>query len=247
MEGDNTLFIGGIITTIVIVGLVLLWGISIVQYNEYAVEKEFGTLHDNLKETGFTWIGFGSLERINNQIRNYEIVVEGASSDYQNVKLELNLNTQIKKETVYEFLKDYKTEEQYQQYLDNKVQERVKTILLKYNAEDILNNRLQISKELTESVKTIPELKYFTFNDLSIKNIVFGDKFNEALEKKAQVLIEREIIIRQKENLELLKRNMDSIDIDTYFKYQLIEKWNGNVPLIISDAIINTENKVETK
>ena len=48
------------------------------------------------------------------------------------------------------------------------------------------------------------------------------------------------MILKQKENLELQKKNIDTIDVDKYFKYQLIEKWDGKASLIISDSVIKT-------
>ena len=230
--------IAGILIFVFLAAVFFVWAISIVNYNEYAVEREFGTLYQDVKATGFTWVGFGTLQRTNNQVRNYEITIEAASNDYQDVKIILNLNTQIKRELVYDFVKNYLSEETYTQYLNNKVQEKVKTLVLKYSAEEILTKRIAISKELYDAVKDIPELKYFTFNDLTIKDIQFSDKFSEVLERKAQILIEREVLTRQEENLKLLKNNMQVVDIDTYFKYQLIEKWDGKSNLIISDAVL---------
>ncbi len=223
------------IATIIII---LLFSIKIVEFNEYAVEREFGHLYQDIKDAGFTWVGFGDLIRVNNQIRNYEIIVAGASNDYQDVTMTLNLNIKIKKDEVYNFIKNYQSEQTYNQYLNNKVQEKVKSIVLKYSAEDVLNNRINISRELYQEVKSIPELSYFEFNDLVIKDVAFSPEFNDVLEKRARVNQEREVIIKQQENLKLQEKNMQEIDVDTYFKYQLIEKWNGQVPLIISDNLI---------
>lgn len=235
--GMGTFFVLAAVT--MFIALFLAWGIAIVDYHDYAFEKEFGKLKPELKEQGFRWVGFGSLMRVNNQVRNYEITINAASSDYQDVIMQVNLNTKIKKDKVYNFLTNYQSEEMYQQYLDNKVQEKAKTIILKYSAEEVLNKRLQISKELSEEIKDIPELEYFELNDLAIKDIQFSEKFSEVLEKKAQVLIEREILTRQKENLQILQQNTQIVDIDTYFKYQLIEKWDGHSSLFISDGLLN--------
>lgn len=236
LKTGNILVALGII--IIVVSIILLFGLRVVGYNEYSLEREFGTLKPDIKHTGFNWVGIGTLLRVNNQVRNYEITIDGASSDFQDVQVTLNLNIQIEKDKVYDFVTNYRDEGEYNKYLNNKVEEKVKTILLKYNAEEILKNRLVIRDEMKSDVKDLEELKYFKFNDLTIKNIEYSEKFNEVLEAKARVLQEREVIARQKENLELIKKNMDSIDVDKYFKYQLIEKWDGKSNLIISDAII---------
>lgn len=238
MDKRAQIGVGITLVMLALIGVFLLWGISIVHFDEYAVEKEFGKLYSEFKEPGITWVGFGTLVRVNNQNRNYEVHVEAASKDLQQIDLDLNLNLRIKKEETYNFIKNYPSEEIYTQYINNKIQERVKTIVLKYNAEEVLNKRLLISKEMYDEIKQIKELNYFEFNDLAIKNVVFSTAFNDMLEKKAQVELERDIITKQKENLKLLKTNMEVMDIDTYFKYKLIEKWDGKSNLIISDAII---------
>ena len=221
----------GILTTVII-------PIRIVSYNEYAVEKEWGKLKYDVKESGFTWVGIGSLIRINNQVRNYEIEVSGASNDFQDVNVILNLNIRINKDKVYDFVRDYKDEETFTNYLNNKVQEKVKTILLKYSAEEMLLNRTQLRDEMYEAVRNLNELKYFEFNDLVIKNIAFSEEFNNMLERRASINQEKVIILKQKENLKLLNENFKEVSIDEYFKYRLIEKWDGKSDLIISEALI---------
>jgi len=228
--------------SIIFIIFLFIWiipGIRIVGYNEYGMERTFtGKLVPEMREQGYHHVGWGTMMKINNQVRNYEVVIDSASSDFQDVQVTLNLNIQIQKDKVYDFVKNYRNEEEYNKYLNNKVEEKVKTVLLKYNAEEILRNRLAIRDEMIEEVGNLEELKYFKFNDLTIKNIEYSEKFNEVLEAKARVLQEREIITRQKENLELVKKNMDSIDVDKYFKYQLIEKWDGKSALFVGSALI---------
>lgn len=215
-----------------------LFGLRIVKYNEAAYEIEFGKIKGDMKNTGIQWVGIGSLKRINNQIRNYEILIDAASSDFQDVQMELNINIEIKEDQVKNYILNYKSEADFNTYLNNKVAEKVKTIILQYNAEDILKNRIVIKDEMIESVRDIDELKYFTFNDLTIKDVEYSDEFNKILEQKAQVLQQREIILRQNENVALIKKNMDLVDINKYFRYQMIEKWDGKANLIISDSLL---------
>ncbi len=234
-------FLPALIIPLLIIGLFwAVWAFSIVEYNEYAIERELGKLDNKIREPGINYVGIGTLIRVNNQVRNYEIAVDGASSDFQSVDLILNLNLKINKDQVYDFVKDYRTEEMFTQYLNNKVQEKVKLVLLQYNAEKMLTDRDKVREEMYDVVVKIPELKYFTFNDLTIKDIAFSEEFDNMLERRASVNQERVIIEKQKQNLELLKKNIESVNIDTYFKYKLIEKWDGKADLIISDALLTT-------
>ena len=237
-KGQAGSIAGGIAVILLIVLIWLLWAVSVVNYTEYAFEREFGQLKPDIKEAGIRWVGFGNLIRLNNQVRSYEVVIDAASADFQDVQITLNLNIQLEKEKAFEFLKEYRNEEEFRKYLNNKVEERVKTTLLKFNAEEILKDRLAIRDEMKVEVMKLEELKYFKFNDLTLKNIEYSEKFNEILELKARVLQEREVIIRQNENLELTKKNMEIIDVDKYFKYQMIEKWDDQADLIISQNLI---------
>jgi hypothetical protein len=45
----------------------------------------------------------------------------------------------------------------------------------------------------------------------------------------------------EKSNLELQKQNIEIIDVNNYFKYMLIEKWDGKSDLIISENLIRRE------
>ena len=236
--------IGAIISVLLflmfIISIFLIWALSIVQYNEYAYENEFGKLKTELKQPGIRWVGFGSLERVNNQVRSYNIKVDSASKDMQDVFFDVNLNIRLKENQSFNFIKNYPNEETFQLYLNNKIQEKSKTIIYKYSAEEVLPNRIEISKEILEELKQLPELQYFSINDVALSNIDFSDEFRIVLERKAQLTIEKDIIIKQKENLALQTLNINEIDVDKYFKYQLIEKWDGKSSLIISNDIITT-------
>lgn len=235
--------VGAIISAICVIaffiGLFLLITLTRVNYSDYGVKKTFGGhLTEEVLSDGIKYRGFGSIIKVSNQVRNYEIKVDAPSKDFQSVIMDLNLNLRLKKDKAYDFIKNYADEKTYIGYLNNKVQEKVKTIILKYNAEEILLNRINISKELYDEVKVIPELTYFEFNDLAIVNIEFKQEFDALLEQKAQILFQREILTQQKQNLVLLSENMKIVDISTYFKYEMIQKWDGKANLIISDAII---------
>jgi len=240
-DTKENLKIFGIISGVILVLSVIIFlvvSIYIVEYNEYAYEKEFGLIKGEMKETGFNYVGLGSLIRINNQVRNYEIVVDSASKDLQDVKMILNLNIRIKKDKVKDFILNYKDEETYKSYLDNKIQEKTKVIVLKYNAEEFLNNRENIRKELLTEVNNIPELNYFTINDLAVKNIEFSQAFSNIIEQRARVEIERDTILRQKHNMELIKENLNIVSSKDYLNYKVAEKWNGESTL----AIVNMGN-----
>lgn len=227
--------------TMVLTIVIGAFSIKLLNYNEFAVEKEFGILKKDVKTEGFNYIGIGSLIRVNNQVRNYNLVIDTASKDYQAVKLNLNLNLKIKKSEVYNFIKDYKDEKTFKNYLDNKISEKVKSLVLKYNAEEFLEKRLLISNEILKQIKVLKGIEKFELQDFIINDIEFSPTFVEILERKGKVRYEKNIILQERENLELKKQNFKIIGIDDYVKLQIVDKWDGKSSLIISDSFLVTK------
>lgn len=218
-------FVLVIIVMVLLVGA--LFSFSIVNYNEYAIEKEWGQIVGEFKEPGFTYVGIGTLIRVNNQMRNYPVTVDGFTSDKQKVLLQLTLNMRIKEKLVKDYIIDYKDEVTYQQYLEKKAMDKVKVVLSKYDGEWVLDNRAALSAELTDMLREVEEVKYFEFRDVVIDDIDFSDEYRGILESKARVKIEREIIMLEKANNIELKKNIDTLNIDSYLKYKIANNYKG--------------------
>lgn len=225
-KGQEEIFIGIVLLVFFIV-ISAIFSFSIVNYNEYAIEKEFGQIVGDFKQPGFTYVGLGTLIRVNNQMRNYAVEVDGFTSDKQKAFLSITLNMKIKEELVKDYILDYKDEETYQQYLEKKAMDKVKVVLSKYKGEWMLDNREKLSTELTNMLREVEEVKYFEFKDVVIDNIEFSEQYREILEDKARVDIEREIIIKEKQNNIELKKNIDALDINSYLKYKIANNYKG--------------------
>ena len=83
--------------------------------------------------------------------------------------------------------------------------------------------------------RLISLFKYFDVKDIALVNIAFSDDYEKSIEQRAQLDIQKGIILKQKENLQLQTLNINSIDVDKYFKYQMIEKWDGKSSLIVGE------------
>ena len=236
--------ISGSIALLVILFFISLFCISRVNYDEYCFVKSFsGTLDSGIKTQGFVWKGFlGSLVCTNNQHRNHEVLVDAPSGDLQEVKIDLNINMKLKQDKSYEFLINYPSEETYTQYLNNKIQERIKVTALKYNGEDFIYKRPEISKEILTEVQNIPEINYFEITDVAMTNVDFSETFRASLERKAQQDIEGQIIAKQKANILLINQNMETTNMNNYFKYIIAEKWDGKAPLTFINNYGSNEN-----
>lgn len=93
-------------------------------------------------------------------------------------------------------------------------------------------------QDCCESVSMTTPLQYFDVQDVALANIDFGDEYSKIIGEKAKLDIQKEMLIKQKENIELQQKNLDSLDVDKYFKYQLIEKWDGKSNLFLSDNLL---------
>lgn len=231
----------GIFITIILV-LAFFWvllSFSILGYDEFGVRRGFsGKLSSDVYTQGIVYKGmFASMIRNNNQVRNHQITVEASSHDLQKVNLVINVNMQIKEDKVYDFVKNYASEQVYTDYLNNKMQESIKIDVLKYNILDFINNRSEVSKDIKFDVQNIPELTYFNIRDISMVNISYSPELEKVLEQKGQVLLEREVILRQKENIQLINDNMAMTNMSDYFKYRIAEKWDGSTPLTIVGSL----------
>lgn len=231
-KGQFDIFIG----MVVVIGIIFVIGlffIGIVNFDEYCFVKSFsGKLDNGIKTQGFTWKGFfGGLKCVNNQHRNHEILIDAPSKDLQKILIDLNINMKIKQDKAYDFIVNYPSEDTYTQYLNNKIQERIKITALKYNAEDFIYKRPEISKEILTEVQNIPEINYFEIGDVAVKNIEYSEGFRGMLERKAQIELESQIIQKQKANIKLIQENMQNVDMDDYFKYIISEKWDGKSSL----------------
>jgi regulator of protease activity HflC (stomatin/prohibitin superfamily) len=212
---------------VVVLAFAACFAFNIVNYNEYAIEKEWGQIVGDFKEPGFTYVGIGTLIRVNNQMRNYPVEVDGFTSDKQKALLSITLNMKIKEEFVRDYILDYKDEATYQQYLEKKAMDKVKVVLSKYEGEWMLDNRETLSKELTDMLREVEEVKYFEFKDVVIDNIEFSDQYRAILEDKARVDIELEIIMKERANNVELKKNIDTLNIDSYLKYKIANNYKG--------------------
>jgi hypothetical protein len=139
-------------------------------------EREFGKLKAEPLNNGLNFIGIGSVIRVNNQNRVYTIPVEAASIDMQKITINLNINMQLKKDMAYNFIKAYKDENMYTTYLNSKVQEKVKSVIFKYKADEIAkileNNMGEYWKKSYYYEVAIEDMKMYNLSYVEILKII---------------------------------------------------------------------------
>ena len=121
--------------------------------------------------------------KMDNRIQKSVVELSCFSSDIQEVATVYTINYQIEKanaQTIYRTIgKDY-----YSTVIEPRIQESVKSVIAKYNAESLIASREKLSSE----IKAILVDKLSSYNieviDASIENLDFSDTYTDAVEAK---------------------------------------------------------------
>jgi len=204
--------------------------------------------------------------------RVYNEDASAASQDLQNVHPKVGLNYHIDKDNVFTLFKnvgiDYES-----RIINPSIQETVKSITAKHNAEDLIKQREKIKEEIKEQLNLRLSSYNLVMEDLSITNFDFSEEFNKAIEQKvtAEQNAQKEqnnlrVIEFQAQQRVLLAKgeaeaarqkaqgDADAIRIvneqlsrsPSYVDYYLLQKWDGKMPLALgSGSLLSISNEVK--
>lgn len=144
----------------------------------------FGRVEDYTYEAGIhTKAPWQQVIKMDNRIQKSVVELSCFSSDIQEVATVYTINYQIEKanaQTIYRTIgQDY-----YSTVIMPRIQESVKSVIAKYNAESLISSREKLSVE----IKSILVEKLAAYNieviDASIENLDFSDTYTDAVEAK---------------------------------------------------------------
>ena len=144
----------------------------------------FGRVEDYTYEAGIhSKAPWQQVIKMDNRIQKSVVELSCFSSDIQEVATIYTINYQIEKanaQTIYRTIgQDY-----YSTVILPRIQESVKSVIAKYNAESLIANREVLSGE----IKTMLVDKLAVYNieviDASIENLDFTDTYTDAVEQK---------------------------------------------------------------
>ncbi|MBQ9747327.1 MAG: prohibitin family protein [Clostridia bacterium] len=144
----------------------------------------FGRVEDYTYEAGVhPKLPWQQVVKMDNRIQKASVEMSCFSSDIQEVSTVYTINYQIEKanaQTIYRTIgKDY-----YTTIILPRIEESVKSMIAKYNAESLIASREQLSVEIRDDLT----VKLATYNveviDASIENLDFSDAFTNAVEAK---------------------------------------------------------------
>ena len=179
--------IGLAVTAIALVGGIFFMAcdcITTIPTGHTGIVTTFGRVEDYTYEAGVhTKAPWQQVVKMDNRIQKASVEMSCFSSDIQEVSTIYTINYQIEKanaQTIYRTIgKDY-----YTTIILPRIEESVKSMIAKYNAESLIASREQLSVEIREDLTAKLAAYNVEVIDASIENLDFSDAFTNAVEAK---------------------------------------------------------------
>lgn len=174
----------GALALIVGVALISMSCMTSIPTGHTGIVTTFGRVENYTYEAGIhTKAPWQQVIKMDNRIQKSVVELSCFSSDIQEVATVYTINYQIEKanaQTIYRTIgQDY-----YSTVIIPRIQESVKSVIAKYNAESLISSREKLSVE----IKSILVEKLAAYNieviDASIENLDFSDTYTDAVEAK---------------------------------------------------------------
>ena len=244
----------GIVVAIAIL-IVVANALIIVQPGHTGVVVTLGKVNDNVMQEGIHLkIPFvQDVVQISNRIVKLQVDTEAFSSDLQTVTTTLAINYRVDTQMSHSLYKNVGAS--YEDVLMvPAVNEVLKASTAKFTAEQSVTNRSIISEELIKGLNEKLNKDGLYVTDVNIINFDFSEAFINAIEEKQvaqQQLLKAEtekqtaitnaeaeaeaVRIKAEAQAAANKVLTESLS-DLILQYNMLEKWNGELPMVTGDA-----------
>lgn len=159
--------------------------IASVDTGHVGIVRTFGKVEDYTFDSGMHFKApWNSIVHMDNRVQKTTIELPCFSSDIQEVTTVYTVNYQISKTNAQNLYRDVGTN-----YLETVVnptiQETVKTIIAKYQAEALISDRATVAVEIENLLRTNLQKYNIDVASTAIENMDFTDSFTAAVEAKA--------------------------------------------------------------
>jgi regulator of protease activity HflC (stomatin/prohibitin superfamily) len=175
-----------IVAIAILVGIVAISAdcITTIPTGHTGIVTTFGRVEDYTYEAGVhTKAPWQQVVKMDNRIQKAIVDMSCFSSDIQEVDTSYTINYQIEKanaQTIYRTIgQDY-----YTTIILPRIQESVKSMIAKYDAEKLIASREQLSSQIREDLTAKLAVYNVEVIDASIENLDFSDAFTNAVEAK---------------------------------------------------------------
>ena len=256
----------GIVVIAAIAAVAILSSIKIVPAGCTGVVMTFGEVSDTSLTEGLHFvIPFAQkVEVISNKIQIYEATADAVSKDLQAVSTKIAVNYRIRSEASARIFRDIGVDYK-DVILMPTVQEGMKSVCAKYNAEQLISQRASVADEIKTELEGKVNEYGIEIEKFNIVNFDFSKEFNEAIEAK-QVAEQNLIKTRTEQNQAIVvaeaeaKKKVIAAEADakaikaradaqaaanktiseslnpSLIQYQTIERWNGVLPKVAGSA-----------
>jgi regulator of protease activity HflC (stomatin/prohibitin superfamily) len=240
-----------VIVVAIIVITVSTAAVKIVPAGYRGVVLKFGAVQDKVLGEGLHIVTpfAESVELIEVRTQKYETDAAAASKDLLDVATTVAVNFHLDAGQVNDIYQTLGTEYEFR-LIAPAVQETVKSIIAKFDAEGLIIQRETVKGQIETSLEERLSSRGIVVETISITNFQFPEQFNLAITDKqtaeqealkAQNILKR-IEIEAQQQIAQARGQAESIRIVTeeikrnpqYLQWQAIQKWNGVLPLATS-------------
>lgn len=250
MKKNKSLSKTGKLTAFLLLLAIVFTPFSVVSAGERGVLMQFGKVQDTILGEGIHLIIplANSVKKLSIRVQKQEISAEASSKDLQDVFTDVALNWHIIPEEANAIYQEIGDENAVVERIINPaVKEVLKAVIAKYTAEEIITKRGEVKAGLDEGLTARLNSYHISVDDISLVHVHFSQQFGEAVEAKqiAEQEAKRAEFIalkaskeaEAKVNLARGEAEAQSLVRETLttelLQKQAIEKWNGNLPLIV--------------
>lgn len=225
----------------------------IINAGERGVVMQFGQVQEQILGEGLHIVVpiINTVETLSVRVQKQEIAAEASSKDLQNVFTDVALNWHILPEevnTIFQRIGDKNAI--IDRIINPAIEEVLKAVMAQYTAEEIITKRGEVKAGVDTSLTTRLRSYHIAVDDLSLVHIHFSRRFSDAVEMKqiAEQDAKRAEFIAVKASREAeAKVNLAKGEAEAHrllqdtltpevLQRQAIEKWNGNLPLIVGES-----------
>ena len=254
------------IIVLIVIGVLVAASVQIVDAGNRGVLRHWNAVDTNVPplDEGLHFVVPFQDSVVNMEVRTLKFVKEtsSASNDLQTVSTEVTVNYRPSPDSVHILFKEVGLEYE-NRIIQPAIEEVVKQITARYNAEELITKRSQVKQDITQEITSrLNEFNIIT-DVVSITNFEFSTLFDRAIEAKVEAeqkakkaendLIRIEVEARQleaqaeglaKANIAEATGEAEAIQIINdalaqnpfYLEWLKTQAWDGELPLVVGEG-----------
>lgn len=250
---NKDVYIAVQLTLVIIFLAILSKFFVIVNAGERGVLMQFGKVQEQVLGEGLHVIlpTVYSVKTLSVRVQKQESSAEASSKDLQDVFTDVALNWHIipdEANAIFQQIGDEK--EVVARIIDPAVEEVLKAVMAKYTAEEIITKRGEVKAAVDEFLTLRLVTYHIAVDDISLVHVHFSERFSDAVEAKQiaeqeakrgeflalKAVKEAEAKVNLAKGEAEVQRLLRDNLTPELLERQAIEKWNGQLPLIVGEG-----------